>query len=151
MRLAVRGLHQRQLAGRKAAWGDRMSDYALDKSLRWIEYRVLAFRQAIVCFGVFVVLIQLGLDPVGYTLMALSVVVGLALYVAAFRCAKRAGLDIARANGLPDRAWNRAMAITPTQFDAWLAKEKAKLSESGGVAPQAGDTGPPPQSGSPQP
>jgi hypothetical protein len=36
-RLAVP--HQRQLARRKAAWGDRMSDYALDKSLRYIEYR----------------------------------------------------------------------------------------------------------------
>jgi hypothetical protein len=130
-RLTVRGLHQRQLARRKAAWGDRMSDDALGKSLRWFAYRFVASSQAIVCFGVFVVLIQLGLDPFGYAVLALSVVVGLTLYVAGFRCAKQAGLDIARANGLPDRTWNRAMAITPTQFDAWLAKEKAKLSESG--------------------
>jgi hypothetical protein len=128
-RLAV--LHQRQLARRKAAWGDRMSDYALDKSLRRIEYQLLASGQAIVCFGVFVVLIQLGLDPVGYTLMALSVVMGLTLMWAANRCAKQAGLDIARANGLPDRAWGCATVLRPTQFDAVLAKEKAKLAESG--------------------
>jgi len=128
-RLAV--VHQRQLARRKAAWGDRMSDYALDKSLRRIEYQLLASGQAIVCFGVFVVLIQLGLDPVGYTLMALSVVMGLTLMWAANRCAKQAGLDIARANGLPDRAWGCATVLRPTQFDAVLAKEKAKLAESG--------------------
>ena len=128
-RLAV--LHQRQLARRKAAWGDRMSNYALDKSLRRIEYQLLASGQAIVCFGVFVVLIQLGLDPVGYTLMALSVVMGLTLMWAANRCAKQAGLDIARANGLPDRAWGCATVLRPTQFDAVLAKEKAKLAESG--------------------
>jgi len=128
-RLAV--LHQRQLARREAAWGDRMSDYALDKSLRRIEYQLLASGQAIVCFGVFVVLIQLGLDPVGYTLMALSVVMGLTLMWAANRCAKQAGLDIARANGLPDRAWGCATVLRPTQFDAVLAKEKAKLAESG--------------------
>ena len=128
-RLAV--VHQRQLARRKAAWGDRMSNYALDKSLRRIEYQLLASGQAIVCFGVFVVLIQLGLDPVGYTLMALSVVMGLTLMWAANRCAKQAGLDIARANGLPDRAWGCATVLRPTQFDAVLAKEKAKLAESG--------------------
>jgi hypothetical protein len=108
-----------------------MSDYALDKSLRRIEYRLLASSQAIVCFGVFVVLIQLGLDPVGYTLMALSVVVSLTLMWAANRCAKQAGLDIARANGLPDRAWGCATVLRPTQFDALLAKETAKLAESG--------------------
>jgi hypothetical protein len=49
---------------------------------------------------------------------------------AANRCAKQAGLDIARANGLPDRAWGCATVSRPTQFDALLAKEKAKLAES---------------------
>ena len=107
-----------------------MSDYALDKSLRRIEYQLLASSQAIVCFGVFIVLIQLGLDPVGYTLIALSMVVSLTLMWAANRCAKQAGLDIVRANGLPDRAWGCATVLRPTQFDALLAKEKAKLADS---------------------
>jgi len=73
---------------------------------------------------------QLGLDPVGYAVMAMSVVVGLAYHAAAFRCLKQAGLDIARANRLPDRVWKNASLLRPTQFDAWLAKEKAKLAES---------------------
>jgi hypothetical protein len=123
--------HQRLLVRRQKTWGERVSDNAADKSLRFYEYMFVGYAQALPFLVIFVVLKQLGFSSFANAGLGTSLILGLSCFLVALHYGKQAGVDIARSYGLPDSSWRRVKAKTPAQFDGWLAKEKAKNSSPG--------------------
>lgn len=125
-----RDVHQRLVVRRQRIWGQRISDNAADKSVRFLEFMFVGYAQAIPFLVVFVALKQFRLDLLANVGLVVSLVIGLLCFVTALHYGKEAGLDIARSYGLPDSAWRRVKAKTSDQFDGWLAKEKNRGSNS---------------------
>jgi hypothetical protein len=123
----VRDTHRRLVVSRQLVWGDRISENAADKSMRFLEFMLVGYVQAVPFMVLAFVSMKLGLSSLAYASLGIGAIIGLSCFlVFGLHYGKQAGLDIARSYGLPDRIWWRVRVKTPAQFDGWLAKERRK-------------------------
>jgi hypothetical protein len=116
--------HLQLLQRRIAIWDGRISDTALDYSLRVYEFFMLVYLSGFVFMCLFLVSLLMGAGAYSY----LFIVAGFAALIifsrAGWHSAKIAGLDVVRSLGLPDSMWRHVKAKTPEQFDRWKATVK---------------------------
>jgi hypothetical protein len=115
----VRPWHQQLLRRRIAVFAGRISDRALDHSLRVSEYLLAMYVFGFLCMCAFVSAELLGAGGYGYGFIAVGFAQAAVLGTLGMRSARIAGLDIARQLGLPEAMWWRVKAKTPQQYDRW--------------------------------
>jgi hypothetical protein len=115
----LRRWHRQLLRRRIAVFAGRISDRALDHSLRVYEYVLAMYLLGLVCVVAFVSAELLGAGGYGYGFIAVGFAQAAVLGTLGMRGARIAGLDVARQLGLPDSMWWRVKAKTPQQYDRW--------------------------------
>ena len=116
--------HLQLLQRRIAAWDGRISNTALDHSLRVYEFVFLMYVSGFLFILLFIFSLLMGAGAYSYLFIFAGYVALIVFGRAGWQSAKIAGLDIVRSLGLPDSMWRRAKAKTPEQFDRWRATVK---------------------------
>src|SRR5690348_11384000 len=101
------GLHQRLLARRLRVMDGRVSEYAADRWLRYMECRLVAYLGVLVLMAAIVACALLNQEPAALGCLAASMGWNVAWSVAGYRYGRAACIDIVRAKGLPDHAWRK--------------------------------------------
>lgn len=117
-------LHDRLVDRRLRFMDGRVPRIAADRSLRYMECRLVASAGALVAMiaGVALTVLPTGLPSA--VVFGTGILWAVAWQGSAFRYGRAANLAIVRSLGLPDRAWRKVRAETPARFDAWLARAR---------------------------
>lgn len=115
--------HQRALRSRLAAWDGRISNRALDLSLRYYELRVVAYAWAIVCVVLLVPFAIANVVIAPYICLVVGIAGGWAALYLGMKYLRDAISEVRHQYGLTWQASQTMRLITPEQFDRWLANQ----------------------------
>lgn len=120
--MTAKELHQRWLARRIVDWQGRISDYAVDQSLRFYELTFLAFLTALVSVILGTILGLSNIEPFASICWVSAFVTPAICLGAAYRHARAATRDIGQQYGFDRRMAAKARIKNRTEFEHWLAR-----------------------------